>query len=463
MKTFSPHQEKIILWAVAFLFFMEMLDGSILNTSFPQIAFSLGVHPIALKVALTSYMLSLAVLIPISGWLADRFGVRRILVFAITLFLLGSIGCGFAQNLPMLVVFRILQGLGGSFMAPVGRLVILRVFGSERLLYAMMRVITLGLIGSTLGPMVGGALTTFLTWRFIFFINIPFCIVPLILIIRSFPSLRQKLNSPFDLWGFILFSVGLGVLLYVVDVAATPSPDWLIKIGCLVLAFVLLALYVVHAKRMKFPMLDMGVFKAPIFRGVMLSNALFRLSFNAYPFAIPLMLQVAYGYTALQSGFVTLFLAIGSLANRPVMALILRKIGYTKAIRLGAFGALVLSVGTIFIPFCFNAYVVSLWCFLYGFAISTLFASANTAAFSDVEHQHKSMATSVFGTMQQTASCFSVAIAALFLELLMGKQDLHDMISPEYFQGVFCILSFFALVGFVLFFRVSAKVNIVAR
>src|SRR3990167_7854832 len=213
-----PSTKRLIIAIIGLLLFMEMLDSTVLNTALPQIAKAIHNNPIELKVALTFYLLSLGIFIHISGWLADPFGAKRILQIAVVIFVVGSIGCGLSVNLANLVLFRIIQGIGGAFMMPVGRLVLLRTMGKEGIVLATPKVATIGLIGSSIGPVIGGALTTYLSWRWIFFLNIPVGILMQWSISRFFPDIPPEKTEPFDFFGFVLFGAGLALLLFSLDV-----------------------------------------------------------------------------------------------------------------------------------------------------------------------------------------------------------------------------------------------------
>ncbi|MBL8209766.1 MAG: MFS transporter, partial [Bryobacterales bacterium] len=268
---------RLLPWLVAIAFFMEALDTTILNTAVPAIAVALGVAPLSLKSVLASYTLSLAVFIPISGWMADRFGTRRVFGSAIGIFTLGSLLCGLASNLPMLVAFRILQGFGGAMMMPVGRLTIVRSFPKSEIVRTMAFVAIPGLIGPLLGPLVGGLLVHYSHWRAIFFINIPIGLIGLVLVYRCLPDFRGDRSEPLDRLGLVLFGAGIALLSYVLEVFGEHTMSGRAMTGLLAVAITLLAGYGLHASRTAFPLLDLTLMQLRTFRSSVVGGLLTRL------------------------------------------------------------------------------------------------------------------------------------------------------------------------------------------
>src|SRR5215207_9168727 len=253
-------------WLVAVALFMENLDATILNTAVPTMSLSLGVAPLDLKAVLTTYTLSLAVFIPVSGWMADRFGTRRVFLFAVALFSVGSLLCGLSLNVPMLVVSRALQGIGGAMMTPVGRLALVRAFPRSELLRIMQFVVIPALIGPLLGPLAGGLIVEWLPWRFIFFLNLPFGLVGLWMIRRYMPDFRRLDAPPLDRTGFVLFGAGIGLLSYVLEIFGEHRLSNVAVAVLAAIALLLLAAYGWHAKRTPTPMLALGLLRVRTFR-----------------------------------------------------------------------------------------------------------------------------------------------------------------------------------------------------
>src|SRR5580704_2474541 len=293
--------KRLLPWLIAVAFFMESLDTTILNTAVPTIAAALHVAPLSMKSVLASYTLSLAVFIPISGWMADRFGTRRVFASAIAIFTLGSFLCGITSNIHLLVACRILQGCGGSMMVPVGRLTIVRTFARSELIRAMSFVAIPGLIGPMLGPIAGGLIVGYLHWRLIFFVNIPIGLAGLWMVYLHLPDYREP-TDPLDLTGLILFGSGVALLSYVLEVFGEHTLNTREVLGLLAVSIILLSGYAFHATRAKHPMLNLILFRIRTFRAAVSGSFLTRLGIGGIPFLFPLLYQVGLGFTPIQSG-----------------------------------------------------------------------------------------------------------------------------------------------------------------
>src|SRR3984885_10270538 len=289
-------------WLVAVAFFMESLDTTILNTAVPVIARALAVTPLAMKSVLASYTLSLAVFIPVSGWMADRFGPRRVFASAIGIFTLGSFLCGLSGNIHLLVACRVLQGCGGAMMVPVGRLTLVRTFAKSELLRAMSFVSIPALVAPMLGPIAGGLIVGYLHWRFIFFLNIPIGLAGLVLVYLHLPDYREEKTHPLDVVGLILFGAGIALLSYVLEIFGEHTLSAREMSGLLALSVILLAGYWVHARSLQFPLLQLKLFTIRTFRAAVSGSFFTRLGIGGVPFLLPLLYQVGLGYTPIQSG-----------------------------------------------------------------------------------------------------------------------------------------------------------------
>ena len=288
----NPTVKRYLPWVVATALFMEQLDSTIVNTAVPAMAASLHVTPLSLKAVVTSYILSLAVCIPVSGWMADRFGTRRVFGIAIAVFILSSILCGLAVNVPMLVAARILQGIGGAMMMPVGRLAIIRTFPKAELLTAMNFVIIPALIGPLLGPTIGGLIVHWLSWREIFFVNAPVGLVALLLIHRHMPDYRGEAPRPLDLIGLVLFGSGTALLSWLLEVFGEHHLNVTSAAILLLLSLSLLAAYVLHARQASFPLLRLALFRVRTFRISVIGGFITRLGIGGLPFLLPLLYQL---------------------------------------------------------------------------------------------------------------------------------------------------------------------------
>jgi EmrB/QacA subfamily drug resistance transporter len=318
---------RLLPWLIAVAFFMESLDTTILNTGVPTIAAALHVAPLSMKSVLASYTLSLAVFIPISGWMADRFGTRRVFASAIGIFTLGSFLCGISSDIHLLVACRILQGCGGSMMVPVGRLTLVRTFAKFELVRAMSFVAIPSLIGPMLGPIAGGLIVGYLHWRLIFFVNIPIGLVGLFLVYLHLPDYREHTN-PLDVIGLLLFGSGVALLSYVLEVFGEHTLSKGEILGLLAVSIFLLAGYGFHATRTAYPMLRLTLFRIRTFRAAVAGSFVTRLGIGGIPFLFPLLYQVGLGFTPVQSGLLMMPQAIAAMSLKIVMPRILGRVGY---------------------------------------------------------------------------------------------------------------------------------------
>jgi EmrB/QacA subfamily drug resistance transporter len=296
----AASSKRLVPWLIAVAFFMESLDTTILNTAVPTIAAALHVAPLSMKSVLASYTLSLAVFIPISGWMADRFGTRRVFASAIGIFTLGSFLCGISSNLHVLVACRILQGCGGSMMVPVGRLTVVRTFAKSELVRAMSFVAIPGLIGPMLGPIAGGLIVGYFHWRLIFFVNVPIGLAGLFMVYLHLPDYREH-THPLDVAGLILFGSGVALLSYVLEVFGEHTLSIREILGLLAVSILLLAGYAFHATKTAYPMLNLILFRLRTFRAAVSGSFLTRLGIGGIPFLFPLLYQVGLGFTPIQS------------------------------------------------------------------------------------------------------------------------------------------------------------------
>src|SRR6202051_3945148 len=320
--------KRLLPWLVAVAFFMESLDTTILNTAVPTIAEALKVAPLSMKAVLASYTLSLAAFIPISGWMADRFGTHRVFASAIGLFTLGSFLCGISSDLHVLVACRILQGCGGAMMVPVGRLTLVRTFAKSELIRAMSFVAIPALIGPMLGPIAGGLIVGYLHWRFIFFVNIPIGLIGLLMVYVHLPDYREENTKPLDIVGLILFGSGIALLSYVLEVFGEHTLSAGQISGLLVMSIVLLAGYGLHAAKAPFPLLALNLFRIRTFRASVSGSFFTRLGIGGIPFLFPLLYQVGLGFTPIQSGLLLMPQAIAAMSLKLTMPKILARVGY---------------------------------------------------------------------------------------------------------------------------------------
>jgi EmrB/QacA subfamily drug resistance transporter len=427
---------------VACALFMENLDSTVLATALPAIARSLDENPLRLNLAITAYLFSLAVFIPISGWVADRFGARTVFRIAIAVFLTGSILCGFSSSLPAFVAARIFQGIGGAMMVPVGRLVVLRSIPKAQFVNAMAYLTVPALIGPILGPPVGGFIATYLSWRWIFWINIPIGILGILLATRFIPALREKQVPPLDLPGFLLTGVALVGLVFGFETAGRgilPLPAVLGLLGCGMAAAVL---YTLRARRVAHPIIDLTLLRLPTFRAGVVGGFLFRVGVGATPFLLPMMLQLGFGRTPFESGTLTFVAAAGAMGMKTTAGAILRRWGFrTVLIANAAISSVFLGAIALFRPDTPVWFIIGVL-LVGGFFRSLQFTSVNTVSYADVPPPRMSLATSFASAAQQLSLTVGVGMGAMLLHLASaarGSATVSAADFPPAFLGVAAI------------------------
>ena len=321
-------RDRIVPLIIAVALFMENMDSTVIATSLPAIAADIGTNPLALKLAVTSYLLSLAIFIPASGWTADRFGARTVFRAAIAVFVLGSIGCALSGSLTDFVIARIVQGMGGAMMTPVGRMVLVRTISKRDLVGAMVWVTTPALVGPVLGPPVGGFITTYATWHWIFIINVPIGLLGIVLATRYIPNVRDDGHDSFDVVGMVLAGLGIGGMAFGLSVLGLNFLPWTVVAGLVFGGACFIAAYLAHARRVANPALDLSLFRIPTFFASVCGGFIFRLGLGALPFLLPLMLQIGFGMTPFQSGMITFATALGAMGMKWATANILRRFGF---------------------------------------------------------------------------------------------------------------------------------------
>lgn len=449
---------------VASALFMENLDATVLSTALPAVAADLKVNPIHLKLAVTSYLLALAVFIPASGWVADRFGARNVFRLAMVVFAAGSIGCAMSQSLAGLVAARVVQGIGGAMMTPVGRLVMLRSMPKSELISAVAWFTVPALLGPIFGPPLGGFITTYFDWRWIFWINIPVAMIALVLITMFIPDLEGEERREFDLRGFLLVGPGLAMFLTGATVTGLGIlPYWASIIFTLVGALLLWGFFH-HAMRRQDPILDLKLMRLPSFRASILGGLVFRIGVGAAPFLLPLLFQLGFGFTAFQSGMLTFAAGAGAIVMKTLAARILRRWGYRRVLVVNALLAAVYSA----IPALFTASTpVWLIIFLFltgGLSRSLQFTGINTIAYAEVTPAELARATTFTAVLQQLSGSIGVSVAALGLETMQHVTG-DTAVAASHFLPVFVMLGFITAAAALIFVRlpVNAGEELLAR
>jgi EmrB/QacA subfamily drug resistance transporter len=403
---------------IATALFMENMDGTVISTSLPAIALDLNQDPIVLKLALTSYMLTLAVFIPASGWVADRFGARTVFCSAIVVFTLGSILCGASTSLPTLIAARVFQGLGGAMMVPVGRLVLLRSVPKSDLVNAMAYLTVPALIGPVAGPPLGGFITTYFHWRWIFWINVPVGVLGVLLSLRFIQNLREQAAPRFDFKGFALSGIGLLSLISGLSmIGRGVAPLWVVA-AMVVIGVVALAAYVRHARGDEDAILDLELLKIPTFFAGVIGGLIFRIGIGATPFLLPLLLQIGFGLTPFESGSLTFATAAGALAMKFTASTALRWFGFRQTLVVnGLISGAFLGACALFTPSTPH-WALLLILLAGGFFRSLEFTALNALSYADVDAPRMSRATSFASVSQQMSGAVGVAVAAICVELI---------------------------------------------
>ncbi len=421
-------------WLVAVAFFMEALDTTVLNTALPQMARALAVRPLSMKSVLSSYTLAVAVFIPLSSWVADRFGTRRTFLSAIGVFTLGSALCGLSQGIHTLVLFRVLQGCGGAMMVPVGRLTLVRAEPKDRLIQAMSFVAIPTLVGPMLGPVLGGFFVTYLSWRAIFYLNVPIGLVGMVWVHRALPDFRTDKVPPLDVVGLILFGAGIALLSYVLEVFGETGLSGREAAGMLGISGVLLAGYALHARSEAHPLLDLALLRLRTFRSSTLGNLVTRLGAGGLPFLLPMLYQVALGYSPVEAGLLMVPQSLCAFAFKMTQPPLLRAFGYRR----------VLLANTVFIggsialfavagPGTPLAVLVALSS-VFGYCSSLQYTSMNTLVYADVPPEGVGMASTILSSVQQLAISFGVAGAGLLAVLFIPGRTRATR--PELLHGL---------------------------
>ena len=443
-------RERLVPLIVAVALFMENMDSTVISTSLPAIAADIGSSPLELKLAITSYLLALAIFIPASGWMADRYGARTIFRTAIAVFMMGSIGCALSHSLAHFVVARFFQGMGGAMMSPVGRLVLIRTVGRQNLVNAMSLLTTPALIGPMLGPPLGGFITTYATWHWIFLINLPIGLVGIFLVTRFVENVRADKVEPFDFVGMTLVGLGVGGLAFGLTVTGIAFVPMSVIAALIIGGASATFAYIVHARRMPAPVIDLTLFKLQTFRAGVGGGFIFRVGSGALPFLLPLLLQIGFGRTPFQSGLITLSTAVGAMMMKWAVPRILRRIGFRNALTWNALIASLMLMACAAFTATTPVPAMVAVLLLGGFFRSLQFTSVNTIAFAEIESHRMSRATALVAVAQQLSQSVGVAVGALAVETVLRLGG-HGVLSAEDFPPAFIAVSLIAASSTYLF------------
>lgn len=437
---------------VATALFMQTLDATVLSTALPAIARDFDANPIHLKLAVTTYLLALAIFIPASSWVADRYGARSVFRAAMAVFALGSIACALSDSLLSLVAARALQGMGGAMMVPVGRLVVLRTIPKNELVGALAWLTIPALLGPVMGPPLGGFITTYFDWRYIFWINVPIAALGMWLVTRYIPESEPQDAGAFDLKGFLLLGPGLAAFLTGATVAGLGLMDAVTNALVTLAGAALIALYVRHALADDRPIIDLKLLSIPTFRASVLGGLMFRIGIGAFPFLLPLLFQLGFGMTPFQSGLLTFASGAGALFMKLMAPGILRQFGYKRVLILNAW----LAAAFIAMPSWFTAttpwLVIVMLLLAGGFSRSLQFTSINSIAYADIGPDKLSRAAGFVAVLQELSGTIGVAIAALALET-MQHLDGKPAVDASHFPLVFAGIALLAALSSLIFLR----------
>jgi EmrB/QacA subfamily drug resistance transporter len=436
---------------------MESLDATILNTGVPTIAKAFGVAPLSMKAALTSYTLSLAVFIPISGWMADRFGTRRVFFTAIGVFTVGSLLCGLSGGISSLVASRILQGCGGALMVPVGRITLVRTFPKSELLRATSFVAIPALIGPLVGPLVGGLIVVYSHWRMIFFVNLPMGVLGILLAIRYMPDFRAERRAPLDIVGLTLFGAGVALVSYVLEIFGEHSLTLKSELFLFGVGVSLLVAYALHSRRLKHPLLMLDFFGIRTFRASVVGSFITRLGVGGMPFLLPLLYQIGMGHSPVESGLLIMPQPLAAMGLRAFTTRILRALGYRRVLLVNTVcigGAIMLFAavgpGT-------GVWQIALTSALLGFLSSLQFTSMNTLAYADLKDSQASMGATIASTAQQMSMSFGVAVASLTtLVFVGGNRNPSDPGMVRGLHSAFLALGGFTMISALIFWTLRS-------
>lgn len=438
-------------WIAAMAFFMQALDATILNTALPDIARSLDHSPLAMQSAVVSYTLTVALLIPVSGWFADRFGARRIFILAVSLFSLGSLLCALSPSLNLLVTSRVIQGIGGAMMMPVARLALIRAYPRSELLPILNFVTIPGLVGPILGPLLGGILVTYATWHWIFIINIPIGVLGIFYALKHMPDFKMP-KRKFDTLGFLLFGSGLVMLSVSLDLFSDKSLSTSIPVTIVLVGFLFLFVYIFHARRTKHAIIPLNLFKTRTFSIGISGNIATRLGTGSIPFLMPLMLQVGFGYEAVVAGMMMAPLAIGSITAKSGVTRVLTKYGYRNTLFV-----ITIIIGLMIAQFSLQSPSMSIYLlivplFILGMVISVQFTAMNTICLADLTDNNASAGNSMLAVTQQLSISFGIAVSAAILNFYGGQPNSNTV---DNFHYTFITVGVITLISAFVFLLLS--------
>lgn len=444
---------------VAGAFFMEFLDGTVIATALPDMAKSFGVQAVDLNIGISAYLITLAVLIPASGWIADRFGARKVFATALAIFTLASVLCGLASTVDHFVAMRVLQGMGGALMVPVGRLAVLRTTPKSQLIAAIATLTWPALVAPIIGPPLGGFITSYASWRWIFFINLPLGIVAILLALRLIPDITEETRRPFDLTGFVATTVAMVSLVYAMESMGGHHIEAGLTLLLLAVGSVAMVFALRHFQRVPWPMIRLDALRVPTFRVTMYGGSLFRASISAVPFLLPLMFQVGFGMDAFHSGLLVLAVFVGNLTIKPATTPLIRGLGFKRLLLInGALNVFALLACAFLTPQT-PVWLIMLILYLGGVFRSIQFTAVSTLAFADVPSAQMSYANTLFSTATQLAVGLGITLGAIGIRIGEKASELLGIAALPgiSFRLAFVAIALICLAGMVDTLRLSKQ------
>ncbi len=442
---------RIIPLILAVALFMEQMDSTVIATALPAIAADIGADPISLKLALTAYFVALAIFIPVSGWVCDRFGAKHVFRWAIVVFLIGSICCAFSNSLLTFVLSRFLQGMGGAMMVPVARLVLVRTTPRNELVSAMAWLTIPALLGPISGPPVGGFLTTYFSWHLIFWLNVPVGIAGILLITRFLPADAGRGTRPLDLPGVVLAGLSFSGIMFGVSVISLPAIPEVAGYAAIVVGVASGWLYLRHARRTAHPVLHPTLFRLPLFRTAIIGGSLFRVGIGAFPFLMPLMLQLTFGLNPFESGMITFIAAVGAIMSKLGVERLYQRWGFPRTLAVSAIlGSTLLAVNALFAPGTPH-WLLMAALLLGGVARACFFTGVNALGFADVPEKDASQASAINSVAQQLSIAAGVAVAGTTLEFSSSLRGAELALVD--FHVAWVVVAGLAMLSAILFLR----------
>ena len=442
---------RIVPLILAFALFMEQMDATVISTSLPAIAIDIGTSPIALKLALTAYLVSVAIFIPLSSWMADRFGAKRVFTIAIGVFMAGSLACAGANSLEGFVAARFLQGMGGAMMTPISRLILVRGTEKSKLIDALAWLTIPALAGPVIGPPLGGFITTYFSWHWIFLINLPIGILGIFATVRFLPELPASEPGQLDWLGFLLAGIAASGTIFGLSVISLPALPPSYGMTAIVVGVLAGIAYIGHSRRINEPILKLALLRAPVYRATVLSGSIFRIGNGALPFLLPLMLQIGFGLDPFRSGLITFVSAAGAIVMKFAVQRIYLGFGFKRVLLAGALVSAVLIGAIGGIDKSTPIYMLYSLLLVIGFTRSLFFTGLNALSFSEMEPEDMAQATALNAAAQQLSVAAGVAMAGAVLESAAAANG--GVLTQNGFAIAFLVVGFISALGAIPFLR----------